>query len=52
MDRSKESKILYHYEDKNIDVINEEGTHCAGVRQPSRESRPLERLDPQWDNNQ
>ena len=52
IDHPEEEMILFddedkdYDEDKNYDVIYEEEVACAGVRRLSRESRPLERLEP------
>ena len=50
MDHPEEEMILNDYEDKNDDVIDEEEVYCSGVRKLIREIRPVERLEPQWDN--
>ena len=51
MDHPEEEMILDDDEDKYDDIIDEEEVDCSGVRKLIRESRPLERLEPQWDNN-
>ena len=43
--------ILYYDEDKDYDDIDEEKFGCVGVRPSSRYSRPVERLEPRWDND-
>ena len=50
MKHNEEEIILYGYEDKYDDVINEEEVYFAGVRRSIRDSRSVERLEPQWDN--
>ena len=41
--------VLYDYEDKNGDVINEEEFDWEVVWRSIRESRPVKILEPQWD---
>ena len=43
--------ILYDYEYKNDIVIDKEEVYCAEVRRSIIESRTVERLEPQWDND-
>ena len=50
MEHPEEYIILEDDEEKYYDVIDEEEVDCAGVRKLSRESRPVEILEPQWDN--
>ena len=38
-------------EDKYGDVIDKYKVYCAELRQSRRESIPVERLEPQWDND-
>ena len=47
----KEEMILDYYEDKYDDIIDKEKVDCAGVQRSIRESRPVERLEPQWDSD-
>ena len=42
----QEDMILYDYEDKYNDVIDEEEVDCAGVWISSREKIPMEKIDP------
>ena len=50
MEYPEEEIILDDDEDKDDDVINEVEVDCAIVWLSSIESRPVERLEPQWDN--
>ena len=50
MDHPDEQLILDDDEEKNDDVIDEEGVDCELVWQPSIDIRTVERLEPQWDN--
>ena len=49
MDHPEEYMILMKME-KNDDAINEEKVDCARMQQLSIESRPVEILETQWDN--
>ena len=42
--------ILEDDEEKKYYIMDEEEVDCAGVWQSSRESIPVEILEPQWDN--
>ena len=51
MNNPEEYIIIYDDEDKDDDVIYEECVYFTGVWKSSIYSRPLEILEPQWDNN-
>ena len=51
MDHHWEDVILDYYEDLNDDVIYEKVVDCVGFHKQSRYSRPVERQEPQWDND-
>ena len=51
MDHPEEDIILDDVDDdKNDNGNDEEEGYCARVRQSTRESRTVETLEPQWDN--
>ena len=50
MEHTEEEMILYDYGEKYNDVIDEEEVDCVLVQRSIRESRPVERLELQWDN--
>ena len=49
MEYPEEETMLQDYKDKDDDFINKEDVDCVGVWQSSRDSRPVEILEPQWD---
>ena len=51
MEHPEEQIIIDDDEDKDDDIIYEQYVYSTGVRQSSRYSRHVERLEPQWDNN-
>ena len=50
MKHTYEEIILDDNEDKYDDVINEEEFYCTVVWISSRQSRHMEKIEPQWDN--
>ena len=51
MEHPEEEIILDDHEDKYDDVINEEEVYCVVVKISIIDSRPVERLEPQWYND-
>ena len=50
MNHPEEEMILNHDEDKNDGFIDEQEVQCEGVRKSSRDSIPVDRIEPQWYN--
>ena len=51
MDYTKEEIILDDDEVKDYDVIYEQEVECVGMELSRRESRDVEIIEPQWDND-